>query len=89
MSELLPAKQCINCLESVLSNKGLLSPPMAAVLEATVQHLKGTTKIQNKTMLIKTISDALEGEIGSVTKGAALHYLSEKVADELIKAELV
>ena len=73
----------------LLFTPGLLSPSMVAVLEATIQHLKGTTQIQNKTMVIKTISDALEGEISSVTKGAALHYLAEKVADALIKAELI
>jgi len=87
--ELLPKKQCINCLESFLANRALLSISTASVLEATVQHLKGTTKVQNKTMVIKIISDALEDEIGSVTKGAALHYLGEKVADALIKAELI
>jgi len=40
MAEILPVKNCIAAWESIMANKGLLSPSMHVIIQSTIEYLK-------------------------------------------------
>jgi hypothetical protein len=83
-SKLVPANACIAYLDSLLADRGLLSPSTSVILESICKHISGSSPKEHYSMAIGVIKTVVIEEMQGITDSAAL-YFAEKMVDRMKK----